>query len=196
MEMSHCAEFPLRHRGKFLLAAAPGTNSVECHAMTPADAPETIRLRVDGHEREAAARASTTLLETLRDGLGIAAVRFGCGTERCGACVVLMDGTPIYSCTLPARAAAGRSITTLEGLAEEGSASALQRALIDAQAAQCGYCIPGIAMRASALLAANPDPSEDQVRTALDPHLCRCGSHNRIVRAVLCAARAMREEAR
>jgi len=164
--------------------------------MTPTNALETLRLRVNGRERETPASGSTTLLQALREGLGLAAARFGCGTEQCGACVVLMDGTPIYSCTLPARAAAGRSITTLEGLAAEGSASALQRALIDEQAAQCGYCISGIAMRATALLAANPDPTEDQVRSALDPHLCRCGSHNRIVRAVLAAAREMREGAR
>jgi nicotinate dehydrogenase subunit A len=164
--------------------------------MTPANAPETLRLRVNGREHEIAASRATTLLQALREALGLVATRFGCGTEQCGACVVLMDGTPIYSCTLPARAAAGRSITTLEGLGAEGSASALQRALIDEQAAQCGYCIPGIAMRATALLAANPAPTEDEVRSALDPHLCRCGSHNRIVRAVLAAAREMREGAR
>lgn len=161
--------------------------------MTPGPDPETLRLRVNGRERETAATASTTLLQALREGLGLVAARFGCGAEQCGACVVLMDGTPIYSCTLPAVAAAGRSISTLEGLATEARASPLQRALIDGQAAQCGYCIPGIAMRATALLAANPDPSEDEVRSALEPHLCRCGSHNRIVRAVLAAAREMRE---
>jgi nicotinate dehydrogenase subunit A len=164
--------------------------------MTPTNAPETLRLRVNGRERETPACASTTLLQALREGLGLTAARFGCGTEQCGACVVLMDGTPIYSCSLPARAAAGRSITTLEGLAAEGSASPLQRALIDEQAVQCGYCISGIAMRATALLAGNADPTEDEVRSALDPHLCRCGSHNRIVRAVLAAAREMRESVR
>jgi len=164
--------------------------------MSPAEPLENVVLSVNGREREARAGASTTLLTLLREDCALAAVRFGCGTERCGACVVLMDGTPIYSCTLPASAAAGRSITTLEGLAAEGAATPLQRALIAEQAAQCGYCIPGIAIRASALLAANADPSEEEVRSALDPHLCRCGSHNRIVRAVLAAAREMREAKR
>ena len=164
--------------------------------MSPPETLEKLALCVNGREREARAAPSATLLSVLREQVGLTATRFGCGTEQCGACVVLMDGTPIYSCTLPASAAAGRSITTLEGLAPEGSATPLQRALIAAQAAQCGYCIPGIAMRATALLAANPDPSEDEVRSALDPHLCRCGSHNRIVRAVLAAAHEMREAKR
>ena len=161
--------------------------------MSTTESLEKLALWVNGREREARAAPSATLLSVLREQVGLTATRFGCGTEQCGACVVLMDGTPIYSCTLPASAAAGRRITTLEGLAPEGSATPLQRALIAAQAAQCGYCIPGIAMRATALLAANPDPSEEEVRSALDPHLCRCGSHNRIVRAVLAAAREMRE---
>ena len=164
--------------------------------MSPPETLEKLALCVNGREREARAAPSATLLSVLREEVGLTATRFGCGTEQCGACVVLMDGTPIYSCTLPASAAAGRSITTLEGLAPEGSATPLQRALIAAQAAQCGYCIPGIAMRATALLASSPDPSEDEVRSALDPHLCRCGSHNRIVRAVLAAAREMREAKR
>ena len=164
--------------------------------MRPADTLEKLALCVNGRDREALAAASTTLLSLLRDDLGLAATRFGCGTEQCGACVVLMDGTPIHSCTLPAASAAGRSVTTLEGLSTQGSASPLQRALLAEQAAQCGYCIAGIAMRATALLAANPDPSEDEVRAGLDGHLCRCGSHNRIVRAVLRAARETREAKR
>ncbi|HSN20586.1 MAG TPA: (2Fe-2S)-binding protein [Usitatibacter sp.] len=164
--------------------------------MSPPNPMETLALRVNGRDREVAAAPGATLLQVLRDGLGLVAARFGCGTEQCGACVVLMDGTPIYSCTLPASAAAGRGVTTLEGLSTEGAASPLQRALIAEQAAQCGYCLSGIAMRATALLAAKPDPTEDEVRQALDPHLCRCGSHNRMVRAVLRAAREMREAAR
>jgi nicotinate dehydrogenase subunit A len=154
---------------------------------------ETLTLRVNGRDREVASAPGATLLAALREGLGLVAARFGCGTGQCGACVVLMDGTPIYSCTIAAAAAAGHAVTTLEGLASDGAASPLQRALVAEQAAQCGYCLSGIAMRASALLAAKPDPSEDDVRTALDPHLCRCGSHNRMVRAVLRAAREMRE---
>ena|SRR5690348_4422821 len=164
--------------------------------MGTSESLEKVVLSVNGREREARAGASTTLLALLREDFGLAATRFGCGTERCGACVVLMDGNPIYSCTLPASAAAGRTITTLEGLSSDGAATPLQRALVGEQAAQCGYCIPGIAMRASALLASNSNPSEEEVRSALDPHLCRCGSHNRIVRAVLAAAREMREAKR
>jgi nicotinate dehydrogenase subunit A len=161
--------------------------------MTHEPPMETVSLRVNGRDREARVAPDATLIELLRGPLELPATRFGCGTERCGACVVLMDGSPIYSCTLPAAAAAGRAVTTLEGLSEGGNASPLQRALIAEQAAQCGYCLSGIAMRATALLARHRDPSEDDVRAALDPHLCRCGSHNRMVRAVLRAAREMRE---
>src|SRR5512146_1207032 len=106
--------------------------------MSPPETLEKLALCVNGREREARAAPSASLLSVLREQAGLTATRFGCGTEQCGACVVLMDGTPIYSCTLPASAAAGRSITTLEGLAPEGSATPLQRALIAAQAAQCG----------------------------------------------------------
>ncbi len=164
--------------------------------MSPAQTVEKLALCVNGRDHEALAAPSTTLLSLLREDLGLPATRFGCGAEQCGACVVLMDGNPIYSCTLLASAAAGRRITTLEGLSAQGAASPLQRALIAEQAAQCGYCIPGIAMRATALLAADPDPTEEEVRSALDGHLCRCGSHNRIVRAVLRAAHEAREAKR
>jgi nicotinate dehydrogenase subunit A len=109
---------------------------------------------------------------------------------------VLADGQPVYACTLPVSEAAQRKITTLEGLARGGVPHPLQAALLETQAAQCGYCLSGITMRAAALISARPDPTEDEVRAALDGHLCRCGSHNRIVRAVLEAARAMREAAR
>jgi aerobic-type carbon monoxide dehydrogenase small subunit (CoxS/CutS family) len=136
------------------------------------------------------------LLSVLRDELNLRGTKFGCGTEQCGACLVLVDGKPAYACTLPLSAAAGRAVTTVEGLSAGGTPHALQRALLAEQAAQCGYCISGITLRAAALLGATADPSEDEVRAALDPHLCRCGSHNRIVRAVLRAAREMREGAR
>ena len=163
-------------------------------ANNPAN--DVIALDVNGARREARAAPDTPLLYVLRNDLGLAATRFGCGTEQCGACVVLADGKPVYACTLPVSAAAGRRITTLEGLARGDEPHPLQSALLDAQAAQCGYCIAGITMRAAALLASTPDPAEDDVRAALDGHLCRCGSHNRIVRAVLEAARTLREEAR
>ena len=127
----------------------------------------------------------TPLLYVLRNTLGLKGTRFGCGTEQCGACVVLVDGEPTYSCTTPASAVDGRRVTTVEGLARDGRPHPLQEALLAEQAGQCGYCLSGIVMRAAALLALNPKPTEEQVRAALDPHLCRCGSHNRIVRAVL-----------
>jgi nicotinate dehydrogenase subunit A len=156
----------------------------------------TITLSVNGASRETQADPATPLLYALRNDLGLAATRFGCGTEQCGSCVVLVDGKPAYACTLPVSAAVGREVTTLEGLAKGGVPHPLQTALLDGQAAQCGYCLSGITMRAAALLAAKFDPTEDEVRAALDGHLCRCGSHNRIVAAVLQAARTMREAAR
>jgi nicotinate dehydrogenase subunit A len=161
--------------------------------MNPALTEETMDLTVNGRRRTARASPQTPLLDVLRNDLGLAAARFGCGTEQCGSCLVLLDGKPAYACTLPVSAAAGHAVTTLEGLSAGGSPHALQTALLAEQAAQCGYCISGITLRAAALLAATPDPSEAEVRAALDPHLCRCGSHNRIVRAVLRAAREMRE---
>jgi nicotinate dehydrogenase subunit A len=130
----------------------------------------------------------TPLLYVLRNTLGLKGTRFGCGTEQCGACLVLVDGKPAYACATPASSLAGRSITTVEGLTREGRCHPLQEALLAEQAGQCGYCLSGIVMRAVALLESNPSPSEEEVRAALDPHLCRCGSHNRIVRAVLRAA--------
>ena len=134
----------------------------------------------------------TPLLYVLRNRLGLLSPRFGCGTEQCGACVVLVDGKPVYSCTTPAAAVQGKRIRTIEGLGTEAHPHPLQAALLAEQAAQCGYCLSGILMRAVAFLERNPAPTEGEVRRALDEHLCRCGSHNRIVRAVLRAARAMR----
>jgi nicotinate dehydrogenase subunit A len=148
-------------------------------------------LEVNGERREVHADGATALVQVLRNELGLVGTRFGCGTEQCGACLVLVDGKPAYSCTLPVSAAAGTRVTTVEGLARGGALHPLQQAFLDEQAAQCGYCLSGILMRACALLASNPAPGEAVVRAALDPHLCRCGSHNRIVRAVLRAAQEM-----
>ena len=125
------------------------------------------------------------LLYFLRNTLGLKGSRFGCGAEQCGACVVLVDGEPAYACTLPASAVDGRRVTTVEGLAQAGRPHPVQQALLEQQAGQCGYCLSGIVMRAVALLERNPRPTQDEVRAALDAHLCRCGSHNRIVRAIL-----------
>jgi nicotinate dehydrogenase subunit A len=150
---------------------------------------ETVRLRVNGTERAVEADPATPLLGVLRGTLGLTASRFGCGANQCGACNVLIDGEAVAACDTPLWAAAGKDITTVEGLGTPEAPHPLQRAFIAEQAMQCGYCISGIIMSAAALLRRNPDPTEAQVREALDRNLCRCGAHNRIVRAVLRAAR-------
>jgi nicotinate dehydrogenase subunit A len=124
--------------------------------------------------------------------LGLTGSRFGCGVNQCGACNVIIDGQAVAACDTPLWAAAGKRITTIEGLGTPEQPHPLQRAFLDEQAMQCGYCIAGILMSAAALLARNPQPSEAEVKSALDRNLCRCGAHNRIVRAVL---RAANEEA-
>lgn len=133
--------------------------------------------------------ATAPLLFVLTNDLGVAGAKFGCGRSQCGACTVLVDGEPVRSCATPVSGVAGRSVTTLEGLRENGKPSRLQQAFIDEQAAQCGYCASGMIMQAQALLDRNPQPTENDVRTALNGNLCRCGAHNRIVRAVLRAAK-------
>ena len=135
------------------------------------------------------------LLHALRGALDLSGPRFGCGAEQCGACMVLVDGKPAYACTVTLDAVAGRSVTTVEGLGTPEAPHALQSALLAEQAGQCGFCLSGIIVSAAALLRDNPAPDEDAVRAALDPHLCRCGSHARIIRAVLRAAAAMRGDA-
>jgi nicotinate dehydrogenase subunit A len=126
-----------------------------------------------------------TLLAALRGPLGLSGPRFGCGEEQCGACMVLLDGTPAFACTLPLDAIAGRAVTTVEGLGTPEAPHPLQRAFLAEQAGQCGYCLSGILVSAAALLAREKAPTPARVREALAPHLCRCGSHNRIVRAVM-----------
>jgi nicotinate dehydrogenase subunit A len=150
---------------------------------------ETVRVRVNGAEREIAADPATPLLSVLRGTLGLTAAHFGCGANQCGACFVLVDGQAVASCDTPLWAAAGKDIVTLEGLGTPERPHPLQRAFIAEQAMQCGYCISGIIVSAAALLRRKPDPSEAEVREALDRNLCRCGAHNRIVRAVLRAAK-------
>jgi nicotinate dehydrogenase subunit A len=139
-------------------------------------------IEVNGARRSVAAAPETPLLYVLRNELGLAGTRFGCGSGQCGACFVLVDGRAMASCDLPLSSAAGKKVTTIEGL---GGEHPVQQALIRHQAAQCGYCMSGIVMSAVALLSINPNPTEAQVRETLDKNLCRCGSHNRVVRAIL-----------
>jgi nicotinate dehydrogenase subunit A len=149
-----------------------------------AELPATTVL-VNGERRQVRTEPDTALLHVLRNHLGLTGSRFGCGLGLCGACLVLVDGAPAYSCDLPLSAVGDRPVTTVEALA----AHRVTAALLDAQAAQCGYCLSGIVVAAVALLAENPDPTDADVRAALDRNLCRCGAHNRIVAAVLEAAR-------
>jgi nicotinate dehydrogenase subunit A len=146
---------------------------------------------VNGRRYEVDAEDDTPLLYVLRNHLGLKGTRFGCGIGLCGACFVLADGRPVYSCDTPLWSVAGKSIRTVEGLGDDGEPHPVARALVEEQAAQCGYCMSGIVVAAAALLDANPDPTDAEVRAALDPNLCRCGSHNRVVRAVLRAASEM-----
>ena len=149
-----------------------------------------IELSVNGRAVAIDCDPSAPLLSVLREELGLRGTRFGCGTEQCGSCMVLIDGAPAYSCSREVASVAGKTITTVEGLSRNGQLSPLQQAFLDEQAGQCGYCLSGILISASALLARNPKPSRADIVTALDPHLCRCGMHNRVIRAVQRAAMA------
>jgi nicotinate dehydrogenase subunit A len=134
-----------------------------------------------------------SLLHALRGPLGLSGPRYGCGAEQCGSCMVLVDGAPRYACTLAVGAVEGKAVRTVEGLGTPDAPHPLQAAFLAEQAGQCGFCLPGILVSAAALLERDLDPDEAAIRAALEPHLCRCGSHNRILRAVRRAARAMRE---
>ncbi len=148
-------------------------------------------LEVNGQRRSVSAGPDTPLLYVLRNDLGLVGSRFGCGTGQCGACFVIVEGKAVPSCDTPLWSVSGKSVTTVEGLAKGGELHPVQKALLEEQAAQCGYCISGIAVAAAVFLSQNTSPSEEQVREALDRNLCRCGAHNRVVRAVLRAAKEM-----
>jgi nicotinate dehydrogenase subunit A len=149
---------------------------------------ERFRLTVNGALTEVEASGDTPLLYALRNDLALKGTRFGCGSGQCGACFVLIDGHPTPACDTPLWSVAGKKITTVEGLGPKGELHPLQRAFLAEQAAQCAFCTSGILISAAALLAKNPKPTESEVRAALDRNLCRCGSHNRMVRAVMRAA--------
>ncbi|MEO8714388.1 MAG: (2Fe-2S)-binding protein [Acetobacteraceae bacterium] len=144
----------------------------------------SVRFEVNGRPAEIDADPTTPLLDVLRNDLGLKGTRYGCGLEQCGSCMVLLDGTPIYACTREIGSIAGKRVTTIEGL----TAHRLHQAFLDEQAGQCGYCLSGIIVSAAALLERKPHPTRADIVAALEAHLCRCGTHTRIIRAVERAA--------
>ena len=150
----------------------------------------SYRLNVNGKSQTVIADADTPLLYILRDNLALNGAKYGCGLGQCGACTVHVEGVATRSCLLPVSTLAGKAVTTLEGLSQNGQPGKLQQAFIDEQAAQCGYCINGMIMTSSALLKTTPKPTDSQIKDALAGNLCRCGTHQRICAAVKRAAMA------
>jgi len=148
-----------------------------------------FRFRVNGEERRVDTEPARPLLDVLREDLKLTGTKYGCGEGQCRSCTVLMDGRAVSACITPVRAAAGRNITTIEGLAQGARLHRVQQAFVDEGAMQCGYCTPGMILRAAALLASQPRPSEAQVVEAMDGNICRCNGYPRIVAAVLRASR-------
>jgi nicotinate dehydrogenase subunit A len=143
-----------------------------------------VALTVNGQSHQLDAEPDTPLLYVLREELKLNAAKYGCGLGQCGACTVLVDGEPVFSCVTPVLLLEGRSITTVEGLGTIEAPGPMQQAFIQEQAAQCGYCIPGMMMRAQALLQRNPAAGDEEIRAHMEPNLCRCGTHMRIMAAI------------
>ena len=152
-----------------------------------------VAMTVNGKSVSVEADPETPLLYVLRNELELNGAKFGCGLGQCGACTVLVDGKAAISCLLPLAALEGRAITTLEGLGTADAPGPVQAAFIEEQAAQCGYCIPGMIMRMAGLLAETPEPDDEEIRAALQPNLCRCGTYPRIRAAIHTAASALKE---
>ena len=150
-----------------------------------------VTLKVNGRDHQIDAEPDTPLLYVLRDDLQLNAAKFGCGLGQCGSCTVMIDGKAVLSCVTPLMLLEGKQVTTLEGLGTVSEPAPIQRAFMEEQAAQCGYCIAGMMMRAQALLQRNPKANDEEIRAELAPHLCRCGTHMRILRAVRRARRLM-----
>ncbi len=155
---------------------------------------QTFELVVNGEARRIEATLGTPLIYLLRNELDLKGTRYGCGLEQCGACMVLIDGEPAYACSRTVESARDREIVTIEGLAGDAGSHPLEQAFLEEQAGQCGYCLAGILISAKALLDRNPAPGRAEIAQALDGHLCRCGAHTRIIRAVERAAAQMRGE--
>jgi len=151
-----------------------------------------ITLTVNGNTHQIEVDPETPLLYVLRGELALNGAKFGCGLSQCGACTVMIDGVAVNSCVTPVGTLKGRRVVTVEGLGTTGKPGVLQQAFVDEQAAQCGYCIAGMIMRAQALLDRNPAPSDTEIRTHMEPNLCRCGTHARIFRAIRRASEALR----
>lgn len=151
-----------------------------------------VKLTVNGRTHEIDADPDTPLLYVLRDDLHLNAAKYGCGLGQCGSCTVMIDGEAVFSCVIPVVLLEGRQITTVEGLGTVEAPGPMQQAFIDEQAAQCGYCIPGMMMRAQALLQKNPAASDEEIRAHMEPNLCRCGTHMRILAAIKRAGALMR----
>ncbi len=150
------------------------------------------KLNINGRAVEVDVEADTPLLYVLRDDLKMNGAKFGCGLGQCGSCTVLVDDKPVFSCVVPVSVLEGRKVTTIEGLGTIDKPGPLQRAFIEEQAAQCGYCTAGVLMRAEGLLRENRKPTDEQIREKLSANLCRCGTHNRVIKAVKRAAEYMR----
>jgi carbon-monoxide dehydrogenase small subunit len=155
--------------------------------------PRAIQFMVNGEPVEIDVDSRRPLLWVLRTELGLTGTKYACGERECGACTVLLDGRPTFSCRTPVRSAQGREVTTIEGLAENGNLHPVQQAFADHDALQCGFCTPGMIMGAVGFLRRNPDPSPEQIAEGLEGHLCRCGTYNRVVDAVRAAAQALQE---
>ena len=154
-----------------------------------------ISFEINGEPATVSINPADTLLHVLRNHIGQKGTRYGCGIEQCGACMVLVNGKTTYACTLAAQQVQGQSVTTIEGLADGDNLHPVQMAFLHEQAGQCGYCLSGIIISTKALLDSNPNPSREAIMQALDAHLCRCGAHTRMLRAVELAASTMQSEA-
>ncbi|MDP2956131.1 MAG: (2Fe-2S)-binding protein [Longimicrobiales bacterium] len=156
--------------------------------------PQAIRFTLNGQATEIDVDPGRPLLWVLRTDLGLTGTKYGCGERECGSCTVLLDGRPVTSCRTPVRSVQGREVTTIEGLEKDGKLHPVQQAFADHDALQCGFCTPGLIMGAVGFLQRNPDPTPEEIREGLEGHLCRCGTHVRVIQAVQAAARTLTED--
>ena len=156
--------------------------------------PQAIQFLLNGQSTEIDVDPRRPLLWVLRTDLGLTGTKYGCGERECGSCTVLLDGRPVYSCRTPVRSVQGREVTTIEGLEKDGKLHPVQQAFADHDALQCGFCTPGLIMGAVGFLQRNPDPTPEEIREGLEGHLCRCGTHVRVIQAVQAAAKTLTED--